>query len=295
MKALKLILTFIIILGGFVGAYFIFNGGPGGSITGGMPIDKLGNYRKQIERGWEEAGDWNKELFEEYCILIDQLGKWGLDVTPLRNFNTSLVVNIINDKIIGEWKSATCKKQTIKKYMGAVSTVCSKDANAKHNPAIENINKINTVYNKACKQAERSIGLSCGFDADAPSWNSYSNYSNRVTRETNDILNNSIYKEYLANITAIKKGLDNIPSRLATGKKRFADRLATEIIDHYNAIPDTLRTREELNALRKTRDKYDGEFGGDVNLDCLVKEFNISVENNEESRNNEGPGFSIYR
>lgn len=293
MKALKLILTFIIILGGFVGAYFIINGGSGGGITP-PPIDKLGNYSKQIERGWEEAGDWNKELFEEHCILIDQLGKWGLDVTPLKNFNTSLVVNIINDKIIGEWKSATCKKQTIKKYMDAVATVCSKDANAKHDPAIENINEINKVYNTACKRAERGIGLPCNFNADAQSWNSYSDYSNRVTRETNEILNNSIYKEYLVNITAIKNGLDKIPSRLAEGKKNFANKLAEEIINHYNAIPDTLRTREQFNALRGTRDKYDGEFGGNVNLDCLVKEFNISVENNEESRNNEGPGFSIY-
>lgn len=293
MKALKLILTFIIILGGFVGAYFIFNGAPGRKPI--IPTnDGLENYRKQIERGWEEAGDWNKEVFEEHSALIDQLGKTGLDVTPLRNFNTTLVINIINDKIIGEWKSATCKKETIKKYMGAVSTVCSKDANAKHNPAIVNINNINIVYNNACKQAQKSIGLNCDFDADAPSWNSYSRYSSRITRETNDILNNSLYKEYLANITAIKKGLDNIPSKLAAGKTSFADRLATEIINHYNAIPDTLRTREQFNALRSTRGKYDDEFGGNVNLDCLVKEFNISVDNNEESRNNEGPGFSIY-
>ena len=294
MKALKLILTFIIILGGFVGAYFIFNNN-GLARHSIIPDDnELENYSKRIERGWEEAGDWDIEVFEIHSAIIDQLGASGMDVIPLRDYNTTLVVNIINDKIIGEWKSATCKKQTIKKYMDAVATVCSKDSNAKHHPAIENINEINKVYNTACKRAERGIGLPCNFNADAQSWNSYSDYSNRVTRETNEILNNSLYKEYLANITAIKKGLDNIPSKLAAGKTSFANRLATEIIDHYNAIPDTLRTREQLKALRSTRRKYDDEFGGNVNLDCLVEEFNISVDNNEESRNNEGPGFSIY-
>ena len=281
MKTVKLFFTFILILSCFVGAYFIY-GYMNEPIIPPLPPNILVESREEIEANWEEAGDWDKDKFEYNCTLISLLKKRGYDVTPLHNYNTTLAVNIINDKIITEWKKVNCSDTVIKEYINAINVVSTNDENAKYSLSVENILNINSVYNDALKQAKVKVGLSTGFNPTNPSWNSFSNYSSKITKKTNEILNNGIYKEYLSNIKSIRDGLNAIPKKLRDARANFSNKLANEIVNYYAEIPDTVRNNEQLGKLRGTRDKYQSEFGENDDLNSFVSEFNRDVENNKE-------------
>ena len=70
MKAIKLVLTFVLILGGVVGALYLFIN-PTPPPLPSIPDTTYQTYREQFERDWEQAGDWDEQLFISHYDLKD--------------------------------------------------------------------------------------------------------------------------------------------------------------------------------------------------------------------------------
>ena len=285
MKTVKLIITFIIILGGVVLAFFWKSDNSGIHIDG--PSNEVyETYRNQLKKKWEQQGDWNEGLFYSLCEMINKLSSdKTLQTAPLKDLNTSTAVEIVFDKIFAEWKSTTCRKNVIEKYIKAVTTIESADDNASTNPNVKRIKSVNATYNEAYSLAHKGIGLIPRFD-DGSSWNSYARYSNSILSEKDATLGNSNYKEYLSDITEIKNRLNSIPDKLSEGRRRFYDSLALEIVEYYRRFPQSERTRMQLNQLRTVRSKYEEEYQTNSYLDSFVTEFSDDVERNEKQDEN---------
>lgn len=277
-KILKLILVFAVILGAVIGAFFITidNGG-----DDPLPVILPGVYEMysdQIANDWEQKGDWDEDLFKSHCDLLNQLST-EYDVTQLRETESFRVLEVVHDKIFAEWASATCRYNTIDKYVKAVNLICKTYSDATSNPLVDKIQNVNKVYRSAYNQAYQGISLTPEFYGN--SWNSFDAYSSMVRNNRDKILNDSVYKEYLSNITDIKNRLNNIPSRLSSARTSFYNSLATEIADHYNAIPAESRTWEQLEVLRNCRNKYEDEYGSSSEITLCARTFNSDVQNNE--------------
>lgn len=283
MKILKLLLVFVIVLGGVVGAFLLIGGG---SSTGleELPYDEYQTYRSQFENDWKSKGDWSDSLFSAHCDMVRQL---SLDhnVAPLKDLNTTTAVEVVSNKLFQEWASASCRKATVEFYIKALGKIQAEDENAKSNPNVQKINSVNNTYKKAYAIAHKGIGLTSGFDGT--SWRSFSSYSNSILSEKNSMQNDANYKQYLANIKDIKDGLNAIPSKLDNARTRFYNDLASDIVNHFRNIEQSSRTRSQLIELRDARNKFNNEAPSSNNyLNNFCNSFADDVDRNESNENN---------
>ena len=253
MKTVKLIIIFILILGGVIGAFFLFNNGEGSALPPPAAATYQ-NYRTQFEKEWEQKGDWDEQLFLSHCDMIQQLST-KYETATLRDLNTKTATEIVYKKIFDEWKSPSCRKNVVDKYNKAIGIIESKDGNAKFDPNVKKIKEVSAIYASAYELARQSIGLLPRFNGST--WNSYSQYSSDITIKRNNILGNDNYKTYLSNITEIKKGLNNIPKLLSDGKASFYSTLSKQIIDYYN---ESARTMDNQKRLRNVISNFGNEY-----------------------------------
>lgn len=280
MKAIKIILVFIIILGGVVGAFWLIGGSTGSGLEDPSD-DTYQTYRKQFENDWKNKGDWSDSLFSAHCDMVRMLSM-EYNVAPLKDLNTTTAVEVVYNRIFQEWQSASCHKSVIENYIKALEKIQAEDENAKSNPNVQKINSVNDTYKKAYALAHKSIGLSPNFDGS--SWNSFSIYRNSILSDKSSIQNNDNYKLYLANIKDIKDGLNAISSKLDNAKTLFYGKLAHEIVNFYRVIPSESRTRSDLNELRSARNMFNNEAPAPKSvLNDFCNSFADDVDRNESN------------
>ena len=288
MKIFKLILTFVIILGAVVGGFFLMTD------TGSDPLSPVDQntyelYRKQFEEDWKQKGDWDEQLFLSHCDMVNQLSL-DYNVGPLNDMNTSTAVEVVHDKIFAEWASTTCKYKTVEKYIKAIGVIEKNDKNASSNSLVVKIKDVNKVYRNAYSQAYQEISLTPsynglkwdGVDKKEKVWSSFAAYGSEIKDKRDNMLNNATYKTYLSNITDIKNRLNNLPDRISNARSNFYNSLATDIVDYYNAIPDSTRTRSQLTDLRTSRANFEDEYSENQKINDCASQFNRDVNNNEE-------------
>ena len=276
MKALKIIIAFVLILAGVFSAFYFSTRVGEGSIA--PPQDeRFEDTRKQIQNEWEQRGDWDDTLYTKNLDLVTQLGV-EFNTVPLKELNTSLAVEIVYKKIFDEWKSPTCQRAVVNKYYNAVSFIKSKDSNANTDNNVKQIQQVYSVYNNAYTLAHQSIGLSPNFNGT--SWNSYANYRESMLNKRNNILNNRDYKSHLSNIKDIKDGLNSIPDKLAKGRSVFYSNLAQSIKNYFSRTSWSERNHNELSQLRTAISKYESEYGYSELLNSFQREYAWDVEDN---------------
>lgn len=278
MKAIKLILVFIVVLGGVVLAFY-YSTRADIIESNAISDSSLQQYREQFEKDWESAGDWNKDIFMRHCDLIKQLSTTN-EIESLNDLNTSTAVEVIYKRIFNEWGKKNCSKNKIDKYIAAISTIEDSDNRASSNPNIKLIKEVNYVFTKAYKFSHQKFGLVPQFDGS--NWNSYTVYSSGIESQKRKILEDVNYKKYLSNIYEISYALDNVTLRLSEGRKKFYNTLALEIIESYNVKLNTERTRADLNSLRNIISKYENEYGSNTSLSSFVSSYADNVYENEK-------------
>ena len=140
MKAIKLIFTFAIILGGVVGAFYLLTGPDSGKLQP-PPDTTYQTFRSQFEKDWEQAGDWNEQLFLSHCNLVQQLST-KYETATLNDLNSKTATEVVYQKIFEEWKSPSCAKTVIEKYRQAIKVIEDKDNNAKTDPNVQKIKNV---------------------------------------------------------------------------------------------------------------------------------------------------------
>lgn len=278
MKAIKLLITFVVLLALVVLAFVI---GPEKVVPPVLPDpsdETLKEVRTQIEQDWEQANDWDETVFEKHCDKLNQM-KNDYSVGTLIDMNTRLAVEAVYKKLMDdEWNSESCREKVVDKYINALGVISRADANAKDNNNVKKLYQVNDVYKKALSVSRIRIGLSPGFDGS--SWRSFSEYSKNIKDRRDSINSNTIYKEHLSNIREIKNGLANIDSRLSESRITFYKSLAKAITSYYSKIPSSERNNSQLQTLRNVRDRYNNEYNN-YNLNYFVSAFYKDVINNK--------------
>lgn len=277
MKALKLIIIFIVILGGVVGALYLISG-TGGSVLPPPPDNTYQTVRTQIEKDWEEAGDWNDSVYYGHCDLVRQLSR-KYETSTLQDLTTKAASGIVYDKIFNEWSSPQCRDAVVKKYIDAIDIIESKDDNATLDPNIKKIKNVYATYKAARNLAQKETGLRPRFDGDQ--WNSFSAHRQKLINERNSIMADPNYTSYLANILYIKNGLNSMPDRLDKSRNRFYEDLAIIIIQHYSQTPSSEWTSEGLTSLRNTNSRYTREYKSNSRLSDFTARYAREVSDNE--------------
>lgn len=258
MKAIKLIITFVVLLALVVLAFYIVPRKVDPPVLLDPPDETLKEMRTQIERDWEQANDWDEKVFAKHCDKLNKMKK-DYSVGTLVDMNTRLAVETVYKMLMdGEWNSESCREKVVDKYVNALGVIIKADANAKDNNNVKKLYQVNDVYKKALSVSSIRIGLSPGFDGS--SWRSFSAYSDSIKAKKASIESNAIYKEHLSNIREIKNGLANIDGRLSEARIAFYKSLANAITSYYSRIPPSERNDSQLRTLRNVRDRYNNEY-----------------------------------
>lgn len=288
MKAIKLILLFIAVLGCIVGFFFL----SGGSGEGGIEVadaDQIQKYRNECKKAWQRNQDWNEETFLKYHDLASQSKN-----TQLKDLNTSKAITITKNKIFAQWHSSDCHHDSIQKYLDAIKTIKSKDSNAKNNVSVKEIEKVDSVYqvaytfvndDKQYKIYPSLTGSNYDFE-----WTKFSDHSKvkKINQQKKDIIENPDYTEHLSNIDEINSGLNDVPNKLKNSEETYYNKLAEKIINKFKSIPSAERTLEQSKKLGDLQYKFDEEFiTENEKLDKFVEEFEKDVYNNEEAKKSE--------
>lgn len=281
MKVIKLTLIFASILGCVVAAFFLIPDKPKTKLP---PIKNstYETYRQQFEKDWQQKGDWNTNLFNSHCDIVNQLSS-KYETRPLKDFNTGTAVRIVFRRIFEEWRSSSCHKEIVDEYMKAIEIIEGTDVNAKTNTKVALIKKVYSTYKTAYNLANKKIGLTPQFDGIT--WNSYKNYRNSIMSHRNSVIGNADYKQYLSNISAIRNAMISIPGKLDSAERRFYQSLSYSIKNYYEDIPSNERNRHQLNNLRSVRNRYEEEYSSNTSLNILAKDFLYDVEKNENNSN----------
>ena len=277
MKYLKLAVIFIVLLGGIILVLSINNGGDDG--VGVSRESIYVRYSREIKEGWANQTDWDKDMFIDYCNKIDALAQ-DYSVSTLREFNLTKAIEIVDTKIFEEWAKNDCSKPKVDKYRKAITDICAKDNTAKDNSMVQEILAIYDVYKTAYNYAYSDFVPETNFDGNT--WRRYSDYRSATEDDIANTLNNSYYRRHLANITAINNGLRNNASRFESGKNTYYEKLAKEIIAHYDRIPVDERNDSDLTKLRTVRNKYNEEYSNNEALNNYSRRYALQVQQNNE-------------
>ena len=94
MKAIKLIIIFIVLLGGVVGAFFLLLDGEKSVLP--SPSDTTyQSFSDEIKDDWKQKGDWDEKLFLSHCETVRQLGG-KYETGTLKDLNTTTAIEIVN-------------------------------------------------------------------------------------------------------------------------------------------------------------------------------------------------------
>ena len=91
MKAIKLIITFVVLLALVVLAFYIVPRKVDPPVLLDPPDETLKEMRTQIERDWEQANDWDEKVFAKHCDKLNKMKK-DYSVGTLVDMNTRLAV-----------------------------------------------------------------------------------------------------------------------------------------------------------------------------------------------------------
>ncbi len=279
MKAIKIILLFIVVLGGIMGAFFLSGKGHDDDIELSPVADSTFDYyRQKFIKDWEDYGDWNDSLFMNHCYTVKQM-RTGHDVSVLKDLNRRTATEMVSKKIFEQWASADCDKAQIDRYHRALSTIEREDEGAKNDSVVQKIRNVYKTYLSARNVAHRSIGLNPNFDGTR--WNSFTDYSTNIIESRDGILRDRNYRAYLSNITELKNGLNSISVKLADAKKQFYRILADELITHYSQTLKENWDRTRLNELRNHKSRFESEYSSNKDLSGFASQYAAQVAVNE--------------
>lgn len=252
MKAIKLSLTFGLILACIVGALYWSDIHKDNDVI--IIDDTLSQLDKEIKDEWKDMGRWDEALYKNQHNKLKQYEK-KCNVETLIETNTRLAIEAVDKTLTEEWQKAGCRKNVIDTHISALDTICRIDNRADKDNDVKKLRAINSVYQRAYKVAHMGIGLKVQFNGTT--WNNFDNYAIGIRNKRDSILDNATYKSCLANIGDVKKGLADIDKRLSDAHNRFYIQLAEDIINRYR---DADRTRENLDNLRNMRATYQKEY-----------------------------------
>lgn len=267
MKALKLIAIAIVTLAAIIGLLFLNEGNSSTAVTGDKN-KQMEKMKKELLNEWYTTQQWDVASFDNILDRLKQNKReLGNGYQTLVDLTGELACHRLDSLVMEEFAKADCDKSQIDIYSNGLDHLLVKVSHLRNNGDVKKMQGIIDVYNKAYTLSKRDMGLSTGFNVQTDQWNSFSNYSNSVKRQKNDI-QASEYFQYINHVTEIIDGLSKVDSRLAVANNSFKARLAQDIIKAYRQ-----KDPKETERLKQVYDRFQREFGDDNNLNTFVQNY----------------------
>lgn len=279
MKAIKLILAFLLVVGGLVGVLMLV-GSEDAPMRQELATgnDLIAKHYDQYTRSWNDADDWDIELFRRNCADVSVLSD-RYNVKKLHDHNVNLAFQTVNSKLFDLWRSPRCTKSDVDKYIAAIDTITAYDCNMENNDGVKKIRRIYSAFANADNFVNKGFGLTPRFNGYNSTWNDFNTYRNNQIQQRNAIQADSLYTRYLSNISYIRDGLNQTETKLTEARSKFYAGLSEQIQKYYLSIAVIDRTQDKLNEFRNCVNRFESESGTtSQSLTALFNQFERTVK-----------------
>lgn len=270
MKALKLLLIFLVFAGGlFVvlnwKSIIISRTGNNDHFADEDLID-ISAKCDEIRDAWGRCTEWDEELYTVQRADIDQSKSMGM--FSREGYNT--VNNALRESAVNRACESylTCLHDTLfdstklqKQYAGV--QFLKEHEKLKSDPRVKEVEERHALYEKIDRFVKSSHYISPQFDTEDADWTSFTTYQNNILGTARSYRNNQLYAAEMTHIPDFQSGLDENYLRSVTDvqRSRFYEDLCTQIVNYFEANSLSQENAEVLNGIYKTFINQESNYG----------------------------------
>lgn len=278
MKALKLLLIFILLIGGILLAFTWNSLFPSSDEEDFAEFNEININQKcsDIRKAWDNERFWNDSLYKsqkvdtEQCKNLKRVNKEGYDA--ISNSIKEKATNKACDSYIEILKDASIYNDSLltEQYKGVQCVKESEEMG--DDDRIIKIEKINSLYKTAIAFVNSSHYLKPHFNTKRKSWNSFEKEQANLLSKANNIKADEMYS-FIANVPGLDEKLDENYLKNVTDPQRskFYRYLSKSIINYYSRYSSL--TSSELYTFKKVLERFSSESDGFEEMADLYLKF----------------------
>lgn len=291
MKALKLLLIFVVLAGGLFVALnwksiITTVTGNGDKFVGEDLID-IGEKCEEIRNAWGSCTEWDENLYIAQRADIDQSKSMG--IFSREGYNT--VNNALRESATNKACRSylACLHDTLfdssklqQQYDGV--QFLKEHEKLENDPRVKEVEERHALYRKIDSFVRSPHYISPRFDAEDANWTSFATYQNSILGMAKSYRNNKLYTTEMTHIPGFRNGLSESHVRSETNAYRsiFYEGLCRQIIDHFENDSLSQENAETLNGIYKNFINQESNYGVGQ-LATFIVDYRDKLKANEQT------------
>ena len=260
MKAIKLFLIAVVVLGAIYGLLMLVGGGNSMDSDDGPDKERLFNrLQTEIDENWQDRHSWDASQFEAdidklqqnkrklknrtYNTLLDQLAAYASD--------------LLYQDMMAEFASPACDSAKIETYHRDLDYFLRKTTGYDNDENIQTMQQTYRLFKDIITASSKRYGVEPNFNYENGTWTDFNGYRSRILSERDGYRGNR-YFGYIQDAQIVISALDHIAERMESAKTQFKNRLAQQIISAYQNHP---KTEESSSMLGSVHSQFLSQFG----------------------------------
>lgn len=271
MKALKLLLVFLLVAGGIFLALFWGNlfGSESEIIDVEFVEEDLVDIEEQcdsIRAAWRNEAGWNEQLYDKWRQRINR--RKEMKYFSQRGYTT------VNNALRESAANASCNG-----YMSALQDARSFDhgllltryrgvqklkelENMGADTRIKKVEKLHELYTNIRNFVSSNHTISPNFDTATTAWTAFDATRNSILARARNLSSDALYKE-MSMVPGFESGLNisNLTQTIDPQRRRFYERLSAQIIGYFESRPHTQDRANLLGQIFENFSNQESDYG----------------------------------
>lgn len=289
MKALKLLLIFLVFAGGlFMALNWKSITTPEGNSDNFADEDLINISAKcdEIRDAWGRCTEWNEKLYTMQRADLDQSKSMGMFSREGYNTVNNALRESAANRACGSY--LTCLHDTLfdntklqKQYAGV--QFLKEREKLENDPRVKEVEERHALYEKIDRFVKSPHYISPQFDTEDANWTSFAAYQNNIFGTAKSYRSNKLYTAEMMHIPGFQSGLSESHLKSVTNvqRSRFYENLCTQIINHFEADSLSQENAETLNGIYKTFINQESNYGVEK-LATFIVNYRDKLKTNEQ-------------
>lgn len=270
MKSLKLLLIFLVLVGGLFVALnwksIITTVMGNGDKFVGEDLIHIGEKCEEIRNAWGRCTEWDESLYNAQRADIDQSKSMGMFSREGYNTVNNALRESATNKACGSYLA--CLHDTLfdssklqQQYDGV--QFLKEHEQLANDPRVKEVEERHALYKKINAFVKSSHYISPRFDAEDSDWTSFAAYQNNILGTARNYRSDKLYTAEMTHIPGFQSGLNESHLRSVTNAYRshFYEGLSEQIINHFEADSVNQENADRLNGIYKTFINQESNYG----------------------------------
>lgn len=271
MKAIKLSIIFLVLVGGLILALNWESINKPTSDDDFLQEDLIDISSKcnEIRKAWEECLDWDENLYKSIREDIDQSKAMGMFSREGYNTVNNTLRESATNKACDGYLAALhnggiFSDSKLQEYYKGVQSI-KKHENLNDDLRVKNVEVRHELYTNIKRFVNSRHTIRPNFDAQNADWTSFATLQSRILDSARNYRQNKLYMEEMAHIPGFEGGLDESSLKESTTAQRssFYKDLCSQIIDYFRNETPTPDKIDLLNQIYKDFTDQESDYGVD--------------------------------